>query len=522
MTDSRWHAPREDGATLVVPAWRQLPDLVAENHRSIQQSSLRWQDRSLADIRQLAWEGANQQLSKWCHELGWPSKPLQRPLIVTGHQPELFHPGVWAKNVAISKLAKELNGSSFNINVDSDVAKSITLKVPVTSADGYDQTFNFSHAHSPLPYEEWESDDEAMFAQLPSLVEPVIKTWPWQPILPSFWQAAVDAHQKTKNLPQRWIIARRAWEHQHSITNHELTMSRWCDTSFFRWLLHVFISDAQWFAKVYNDELHRYRKEYRIRSVHHPVADLLVTNDLVELPFWAWPNGSIQRGRLCIRKHYGTIDLICILAGKETLISTLDSTLKSHDLPEDWKFRPKALITSMMFRLFLSDLFVHGIGGAVYDELTDRIFQRYWKIKLPRFAIITATLRLPWDRQAVTEEQPRRLRQSLRSMHWNPDRFLTEPIESKAIDLKKLKQSLITTQAEVETLKDRHQQYESIRTQLAPYVAKEQHRVDALLVQTLQQLKRDEHQFSREHPWVLYPEATLLSLNDAFAASSGS
>ena len=133
---------------------------------------------------------------------------------------------------------------------------------------------------------------------------------------------------------------------------------------------------------------------------------------------------------------------------------------------------------------------------------------------------MTATLRLPWDRQAVTEAQPRQLRQTLRSLQWNPDRFLAEPIEGEALDLKKQKQHLIATQAELETLKARHRQYETIRTQLAPYVAKELHQLDAALLQTLQQLKRDEHQFSREHPWVLYPEATLLSLNNAFVPSS--
>ncbi len=518
MTDSRWHAPREDGATLVVPAWRQLPDLIAENQRSIQQSTLRWQDRCLADVRQLAWDGAQQQLSKWGDELGWPTPALQRPLIVTGHQPELFHPGVWAKNVAISKLARQLNGSSFNLNVDSDVAKSTTLKVPVTSADEYDQTFHFSDANAPLPYEEWQCDDEALFAQLPSLVEPVIKTWPWQPILPTFWQSAVDAQQKTKNLPHRWIIARRAWEHQHGITNHELTMSRWCQTEFFGWLVGQFVTDHARFAGIYNEELRAYRKEHRIRSVNHPVADLLVTTDLIELPFWAWQAGTTQRGKLCARTKQGKVQLISIISGKETLV-TQDSAISNQHLA-GWKIRPKALITSMMFRLFLADLFVHGIGGAIYDELTDRIFARFWNVKLPRFAVITATLRLPWDRHAATEAQPRQLRQTLRSLQWNPDRFLTEPIEREALDLKKQKQHLIMKPAESEMLKERHQQYENIRTQLAPYVAKEQHRVDAALMRTLQQLKRDEHQFSREHPWVLYPEAILLSLNNAFVPSS--
>ena len=28
-----------------------------------------------------------------------------RPLIVTGHQPELFHPGVWIKNFAVDAIA---------------------------------------------------------------------------------------------------------------------------------------------------------------------------------------------------------------------------------------------------------------------------------------------------------------------------------------------------------------------------------------------------------------------------------
>lgn len=517
MTASRWRAPREHGATLVVPAWQHLPDLIAENQRSLAQSSLRWKDRSLAEVRQLARDGLNTQLAQWAGELGWSSPALQRPLIVTGHQPELFHPGVWAKNVAISKLAKELNGSSFNINVDSDVAKSTTLKIPTINSEGYDETFRFSNANPPLPYEEWLCEDEASFSQLPDLIQPVVRKWSWQPVLPSFWQSAVEAKRFTKNLPERWIIARRAWENAHGITNHELTMSRWCRTEFFCWLVNQFVAEHARFASIYNEELHAYRKEHRIRSVNHPVADLLVTTDLIELPFWVWQTGTTQRGRLCARQLNGTTQLIALIAGKETVI-TQDSALNTQHF-SGWKIRPKALITSMMFRLFLSDLFVHGIGGAIYDELTDRIFAKFWNVKLPRFAIVTATLRLPWDRQPVTQDDPLELRQTLRALQWNPDRFLTSPTDNEALDLKKQKQHLIATSVDREDLKDRHHQYESIRTQLAPYVANEQYRMYATLVQMLQQLKRDEHHFSREHPWVLYPEQDLARLSQAFSTT---
>jgi len=520
MTTSRWRAPREDGATLVVPAWQHLPDLIAENQRSIQQSSLRWKERSFAEVRQLAWDGLSNQIAHWAGELGWKSHALQRPLIVTGHQPELFHPGVWAKNVAISKLANELNGSSFNINVDSDVAKSTNLKIPTIDSEGYDETFRFSDANPPLPYEEWLCEDEASFSQLPGLIQPVVQTWPWQPVLPSFWQSAVEAKRFTKNLPERWIIARRAWENAHGITNHELTMSRWCRTEFFGWLVNQFVTDHARFASIYNEELHAYRKEHRIRSANHPVADLLVTSDLIELPFWVWQTGTTQRGRLCTRQLNGKPQLVSLIAGKESLVSQ-DSALSTQHF-DGWKIRPKALVTSMMFRLFLSDLFVHGIGGAIYDELTDRIFTRFWNVKLPRFAIVTATLRLPWDRQPVTEDDPRELRQSLRALEWNPDRFLPASTDSEAVALKKQKQHLMTTSVETDDLKGRHHQYEIIRTQLAPYVANQQNRIDKTLMQTLQQLKRDEHHFSREHPWVLYPEQELTRLSQAFSSTSGS
>ena len=43
-----------------------------------------------------------------------------------------------------------------------------------------------------------------------------------------------------------------------------------------------------------------------------------------------------------------------------------------------FKIRTRALTTTMFARLFLADLFIHGIGGGIYDELTDRIIERYY------------------------------------------------------------------------------------------------------------------------------------------------
>src|SRR5437899_8846021 len=49
---------------------------------------------------------------------------------VAGHQPDLFHPGVWIKNFALHGLAKSYGSTPLNLIVDSDAAKTTSIRVP--------------------------------------------------------------------------------------------------------------------------------------------------------------------------------------------------------------------------------------------------------------------------------------------------------------------------------------------------------------------------------------------------------
>src|SRR5262245_49575704 len=40
--------------------------------------------------------------------------------IVAGHQPELFHPGVWFKNFVLHQLARKHGAMSLNLIIDND------------------------------------------------------------------------------------------------------------------------------------------------------------------------------------------------------------------------------------------------------------------------------------------------------------------------------------------------------------------------------------------------------------------
>jgi hypothetical protein len=90
------------------------------------------------------------------------------------------------------------------------------------------------------------------------------------------------------------------------------------------------------------------------------------------------------------------------------------------------KVRSRALTNTLYARLFLCDLFVHGIGGGKYDELTDELIRRFYEFEPPDYLVLSATRLLPLPSAPVTSEGCRRLARALRDLHWNPQRHAAE------------------------------------------------------------------------------------------------
>src|SRR6185295_10034126 len=93
------------------------------------------------------------------------------------------------------------------------------------------------------------------------------------------------------------------------------------------------------------------------------------------------------------------------------------------------KIRSRALTTTMFARVFLADLFVHGIGGGIYDELTDRIIERFFGIPAPAYLIVSATLQLPLEQFPDAKRRLDALHHRWRDLVYKPERFL-EPNET--------------------------------------------------------------------------------------------
>ena len=57
------------------------------------------------------------------------------PIFLAGHQPELFHPGVWLKNFALGALARQHGATAINLLIDSETVKHTGVRTPGGSAE---------------------------------------------------------------------------------------------------------------------------------------------------------------------------------------------------------------------------------------------------------------------------------------------------------------------------------------------------------------------------------------------------
>lgn len=100
-------APAEDGTFVAAPPLSEVADLLSSNLER-QQRPLLLLGRPLSELQAQARRSALESGCSYLARLGEPIPdiPATGPMWLAGHQPELFHPGVWIKNFALSGLAR--------------------------------------------------------------------------------------------------------------------------------------------------------------------------------------------------------------------------------------------------------------------------------------------------------------------------------------------------------------------------------------------------------------------------------
>ncbi len=351
------------------------------------------------------------------------------PVIVTGHQPEFIHAGVWAKHVVASALAKAMGSKAVNLVVDSDAPVTTTLAVPVVEGDRLTWgRVSYASLAGGVSHDAIGRMDGARVRSLADEVAGLMGDRYASSNMPAYFEGILGADDATDWVEQM-VMARRAVEHRLGVEMFEHCVGRVWGMP----LLPEMMLNAGRFVDCYNGALADYRGRYGERNPSRPVPDLGVGDGRFELPVWAYRTGE-RRRRLFVTDDG---DRIGLFADDEMIgnvgraaLSSWKSAEEALGLVDGFVFRPRALSLTLWARLFVGDLFIHGIGGAKYDRVTDELVRRFYGVEPPAMACVSATMWFDGRGdageavEAVETGAVREAERRVRDVRWNSQRHV--------------------------------------------------------------------------------------------------
>jgi hypothetical protein len=426
-----YRAPRLHGESLIRPRLGDAADLVRINIERAATYPV-----EIASLRERAREqllGDAKRYTRAYREVDFAAS-ADSSIVMAGHQPTLFHPGVWFKNFALHRVGALTGSIAVNLVVDSDVAGPSSIRVPRRNESSGSLSFAsipYDRGGGGVPYEQALVHDRDLFDAFDRSVVESIAGVVADPLVTSLWKHAREAINRCGYAGCALAQARHRLESDLGLRTLEVPQSVVCRGEAFASFVMQILRDLPRFHECYNRSAEFYRRAHGIRSTAHPVPNLSRDGDWYEAPLWVYGNQSPKRRSVWIR---------IASAGGVMEISDRDKRNRKIESPNsassveafmalaspEFKIRSRALVTTMYARMVLSDLFLHGIGGGKYDQLGDLISRAFWGLAPPEFMVISSTVLLPGHEQmpvAVIDDQLRKLIRKRRDLRYQPERF---------------------------------------------------------------------------------------------------
>lgn len=381
--------PRGDGEYVFSPGDGSLAATLEENYRKLHRTDVKVSGQDLLSIRQ----SLKRKVLKMAQDYSGIEASKDQKILATGHQPIFYHPGILAKELLLERFVD--NYVCINFSVDTDAASEIGVKVPLRRDNRYLQhqlvlidnprELIFGKLKTP------SDSDLRDFAHMVSTRLKSLKNQDAKQAAEEFLEIAIDKGKVYGNYRDWMAFSRRDFVKSCYL---ELPISKVWKTEEAKLFIIDIVKRYEQFRPLYNQALKDYQEQYGSM----PASKLQPQ----ELPFWKVnPEGKREKAFL--------VDL-------NRIESIKGST-----------FYPRAVTLTLFCRLFLCDLFVHGVGGAKYDRATDQIIKGFYELTPPEYAFISLTLHLAEPKPAVEPSQIESLEEGLRTLEKNPERYQNCP-----------------------------------------------------------------------------------------------
>ncbi|MES0489638.1 MAG: hypothetical protein ABUK01_06590 [Leptospirales bacterium] len=298
------------------------------------------------------------------------------PVIVSGHQVGVFHPGILAKEVLAGKLAKEQNGIAITLVLDHDPTHVYfnypdwnlkmdhhrLVKKDCHLGDIFLKKKGLARIHS----ERWQSH----LIELSKNCEHYLNRETTENARQSI-ETLLDNRNKYDNLIDYLVFSRMQDLQKEKIEIFPVRTSDLIATPEWKNFANDIYENGSRFREIYNRALSMYRTEHGIINHAQPVPDLHEE----ELPFWIYTNPELESREKAYKNNF-----------------------------DAQKALPRAITLSLFVRLYLSDIFIHGTGGARYDVVTNQIMHEYFNVSISPYMVETRTLQIPLLKDSTLNE----------------------------------------------------------------------------------------------------------------------
>lgn len=406
---SALRTPAADGELLIEPDARHLEQLADENRRTLGAWDGPMLDGSIQELR----DATRARLSE---EGG-------SPLFMTGHQPDFIHAGVWAKQAVAAELRDRVGGSAWNLVVDEDVQHETSLVVPSQTKQGLEirrvPYAERSHGRSFERIGALTAEEQSRFGD--GVLEAMGGVY-GSSFMPAFL-GALGSSDSSAGWVGQIMAGRDAIDAALGVHLKSARVSK----TWPAWHAADLMLNGCRFVEAYNASLAEYRRALNIRSPSRPVPDLGREGSRMELPLWAVSSEGVRR-RVWIEPEVGSVR---VFADEEAVgrlgvseLGSAESAAGAMERELSVQLRPRALVLTLWARMFACDLFIHGIGGALYDRITDGIIRRYYGVGPPAYGCVSATVHLGFETYPVGPADRQSAQWRVRDLSANPLRYV--------------------------------------------------------------------------------------------------
>ncbi|MEX2216940.1 MAG: hypothetical protein WD768_22700 [Phycisphaeraceae bacterium] len=309
----------------------------------------------------------------------WHQGPLREQCaIATGHQLWHWHPGILAKYYAVDAFAQKPGGRVLNVWVNHDTVDATRIELPVIDGDrAGTRAIHLGPCDATLPtcVQPAIDPDHAVRTLTEAAEANTLPQGVNVDRLVHAWKRA----PREGSLDQQMVAVMTDMLRGHVQPFQSLLSSQLLEKPAARSLVSHMLDDAKRCVQHFNEAV--------AAQPAAGIRPLLVEPHRVELPLWALADRQPRQR------------VFADLSDRKPIL-----TLESGE-PVSIPLAPRALLLTALMRAYFCELFIHGSGGGVYDQIMEQWWNAWTGISLAPMAVVSADVFLPFDGVPLAERK---------------------------------------------------------------------------------------------------------------------